>query len=69
MIELSEDGDQVRLVLTHTRLKTREDVVGVLGGWHAHLDILEDVLEGRVPEPFWRRFNPLDAEYDSMVES
>jgi uncharacterized protein YndB with AHSA1/START domain len=67
LFELTEVGADVRLVLTHTHLRTREDMVGVLGGWHAHLDILEDVLEGRVPDPFWRRFTPLDEEYDSSV--
>jgi uncharacterized protein YndB with AHSA1/START domain len=69
LFELAEDGDEVRLVLTHTHLRTREDVVGVMGGWHAHLDILEDLLNERVPEPFWRRFTPLDVEYDSSIEA
>ena len=69
LFELTEDGDEVRLVLTHTHLRTREDVVGVMSGWHAHLDILEDLLNERVPEPFWRRFVPLDAEYDATVEA
>lgn len=67
-IELEEQDGTVLLVLTHTRLRTREDEVGVLGGWHAHLDILADVLHGRVPQPFWRRYAPLDREYESRTE-
>lgn len=65
--ELEETGDRVVLTLTHTKLGSRSDEVGVLGGWHAHLDILEDVLAGREPAPFWRRFKPLDAHYDDTV--
>jgi uncharacterized protein YndB with AHSA1/START domain len=66
-IELREQGDQVVLVLTHTQLRTREDEIGVLGGWHAHLDILDDVLNGRVPGPFWKHFTPIELEYESRV--
>ena len=69
LFELTEAGDEVRLVLTHTRLATREAMVSVLGGWHAHLDILEDVLNDVVPVPFWKRFTPLDEEYEAKVES
>lgn len=65
--ELEEQGDEVVLVLTHTKLRTRQDEVGVLGGWHTHLDILDDVLNGRTPEPFWRRYTLLDQEYESRV--
>lgn len=65
--ELEERGDEVLLTLTHTKLATRSDEVGVLGGWHTHLDILADVLAGRDPEPFWRRFKPVDAHYERQV--
>jgi uncharacterized protein YndB with AHSA1/START domain len=69
VFELDNKGDDVQLVLTHTHLRSRADTVSVLGGWHAHLDILDDLLHERVPEPFWRRFVPLDGEYDSTVEA
>ena len=62
--ELSEDEGGVRLVLTHRKLASDDEVVDVSAGWHTHLDILGDVLEGRDPRPFWKTHTPLDAEYE-----
>ena len=45
--ELSTEGSSVRLVLTHSQLPDREQMLSVAGGWHAHLGILADRLEGR----------------------
>ena len=64
--QLSERGDEVRLVLTHRRLKDSE-LIGVCGGWHAHLDILDEVLAEREVQPFWKRHTPLEAEYEERV--
>ncbi|MCK5324780.1 MAG: SRPBCC family protein [Woeseiaceae bacterium] len=61
--ELEEAGDQVRLVLTHRKLASFDEVLSVSGGWHTHLDILEDVLEGREPDAFWKAHAPLEDEY------
>ena len=66
--ELEECGDAVRLVLTHRKLDSREDKLNVSTGWHTHLDILCEVLEGREPEAFWKRHTPLEAEYDQRLE-
>lgn len=65
--ELSEQGDGVLLVLTHRRLATRDDMVGVSGGWHTHLGILADRLAGREPESFWATFKRVDAEYEQRI--
>ena len=65
--ELDERADGVLLTLTHTRLASRSEEIGVLGGWHAHLDILGDVLAGRDPVPFWQRYKPLDAHYEQGI--
>ena len=62
--ELEEAGDRVRLVLTHRKLATRDEIVSASGGWHTHLDILEDVLSGREPKAFWKTHTPLEAEYE-----
>jgi uncharacterized protein YndB with AHSA1/START domain len=62
--ELSEDDGGVRLVLTHRKLASDDEVVDVSAGWHAHLDILGDVLAGREPRPFWKTHTPLEAEYE-----
>lgn len=61
--ELSQEGERVRLVVTHTRLCERELLLSVSAGWHAHLDILRDRLEGREPQGFWRRHTALEAQY------
>lgn len=65
--ELAEQGDRVLLVLTHSRLKSDNEVLSVSGGWHAHLDILVDVLEGRPPKAFWRTYGKLDQEYEKRL--
>ena len=61
--ELSEEGDQVRLVLTHSKLTGRDEMQSVCGGWHTHLDILVDVLNGAEPKPFWKVHTELEADY------
>lgn len=66
--ELSEQGEDVLLVLTHTRLKDRRAMVSVSGGWHAHLDVLVDHLNGRTPKPFWSSYERLDSEYEQRID-
>lgn len=62
--ELEEAGERVRLVLTHRKLATADSVISVLGGWHTHLDVLADVLEGHPPKAFWKAHAPLEDEYE-----
>ena len=61
--ELTEQGDKVLLVLTHRRLETPEIVLDVSGGWHTHLNILVDVLEGSKLRPFYQMQEQLQTEY------
>ncbi len=65
--ELEEQGDKVRLVLTHRKLDTDDMVLSVSGGWHTHLDILVDVLAGRPSRPFWKTHTALEAEYERRL--
>ena len=65
--ELEEVGDKVRLVLTHRRLETGDKILSVSGGWHTHLDILVDVLEGHEPGAFWKKQTALEAEYTARL--
>lgn len=65
--ELSAEGERVRLVLTHRRLVGRRTKLGVAGGWHRHLAILEDRLEGRDPPAFWPLFERLERDYDAQL--
>ena len=65
--ELTPEGEQTRMVLTHRRLANRAAMVDVSGGWHLHLDVLEDVLAGREPRPFWARQAVLEEEYREKI--
>jgi uncharacterized protein YndB with AHSA1/START domain len=65
--ELEAHGDGTRLVLTHRRLADRAQMIDVSGGWHLHLDVLEDVLAGRPPRPFWSRQAVLEADYGQRI--
>jgi hypothetical protein len=67
IIELEPEGDRVRLTLTHRRLADREEMIDVSGGWHSHLDLLDERLRGQVPRPFWPRIEPLEREYRARI--
>ena len=63
VFELSEQGNDVLLVLTHHRLPNQNDLLGVSGGWHTHLDVLVEHLNGRIAPAFWSKMDGLNAEY------
>lgn len=65
--ELTPQGDKVRLVVTHSRLATRDGMLSVAAGWHVHLDILAARLEDRTPPGFWTTHTRLEAEYDQRI--
>jgi len=62
--ELSPQGTNVLLVVTHRRLRDRAGKVSVAGGWHVHLDVLIDILTGNAPRPFWSALAVVDDEYE-----
>ena len=67
-ILLTDLGDRTELHLIH------EDLVpdiqpGVMGGWHAHLDLLVDLLNGDPARDFWVHFNALEASYEAQQRS
>lgn len=66
-IELTPRGDKVHLVLTHSRLATREGMLSVSGGWHAHLKVLADRLAGREPKDFWATMASVAPEYQKRI--
>jgi uncharacterized protein YndB with AHSA1/START domain len=65
--ELSEQGDKVLLVLTHRRLDTRDMVLSVSAGWHTHLGLLEDILNGDDLRPFYKTQTELHTEYERRL--
>jgi len=65
--ELTPRGADVMLALTHRGLRVRNAMLSVGPGWHAHLGVLADNLNGREPGPFWSTFVPLEAEYAKRI--
>jgi uncharacterized protein YndB with AHSA1/START domain len=65
--ELSPQGTKVRLVVTHRRLASRDGVLSVSAGWHAHLAILEARLAGTEPPSFWPLHTRLEGEYSARM--
>lgn len=65
--ELAPSGQQVRLTVTHRKLEP-SDVASVSGGWHTHLNILADRLDGHSPQPFWPVFSYLLARYEQLSQ-
>ncbi|HSX65682.1 MAG TPA: SRPBCC family protein [Pseudoxanthomonas sp.] len=61
--DLSEQNGRVLLTITHSRLHGHEEMLSVAGGWHTHVDILVDRLEGREPSNFWVTHGRIEAEY------
>lgn len=65
--ELSDRDCKVLLTLIHRKLATRGLMVGVAGGWHSHLAVLEARLEGREPPPFWPLVERVGRDYEQRV--
>lgn len=65
--DLEEEGEHVRLTVTHRRLASQGAILSVSAGWHAHLDILRERLNGAAPSAFWPRHTALEAEYGARL--
>lgn len=63
--ELTPQEDGVLLVVTHRRLADRAAMVNVAGGWHAHLGLLADHLNGRPPRGFWSAYAVAEKQYEA----
>jgi uncharacterized protein YndB with AHSA1/START domain len=61
--ELSPREEKVLLVLTHRRIADKH-VPGIAAGWHTHLSLLIDRMEGRVPAVIWPLVEEMDREYE-----
>jgi len=65
--ELTRDGDEVVLTVTHRRLPDRGTTLMVGAGWHIHLDLLVAGLTGGQSEPYWDGWVRLKGEYDRLL--
>lgn len=66
-IKLAAEGENTRLHLTHERLVDPEFKKGASAGWHAHLDLLVDVVGGEPVRDFWLHYSAIKAEYDERI--
>jgi uncharacterized protein YndB with AHSA1/START domain len=66
-VELETIGRDVLLTLTQRDLTSRDEMVDVCGGWHAHLDVLRARLRDVPIGPFWARIQELEAEYSERI--
>jgi uncharacterized protein YndB with AHSA1/START domain len=65
--ELEPRRGEVLLTITHRKLPSRDNMLGVSSGWHAHVDIFEARLRGDELPLFWRNWKALRAEYDKRI--
>lgn len=67
--ELTEEADKVRLVLTHRKIgDDPEQLIGIAAGWHTHLNILTNRLEGVEPKGFWSVHMAFEEEYKHRLK-
>ena len=65
--DLATVDQNVRMILTHTKLESREALLSVAAGWHTHVGILIDLLNGRTTPGFWKTHTRLEAEYSPRI--
>lgn len=61
--ELTPQGKDVLLVLTHRRITDKGEMLSTSAGWHVHLGILIDALNERAPLPFWSAHERMELAY------
>ncbi len=66
-IELTQHGELTRLRLIHSRLANPEFQKGASAGWHAHLDLLVDLINDKSPRDFWVHYGSLKTVYDDRI--
>lgn len=59
-----EAGGKVRLTLTHSKLRDRDQALNVSGGWHSHLAMLQYKAQGQVPPAFWDEWRKTEGVYE-----
>ena len=69
-IELTPEGGQVRLVLTHRAMgEDRPELGSFAAGWHTHLGILNALLADAPRPPLWPTHARLRALYEQQLAS
>ena len=60
-------AEAARASLQDCGLETSDIVLSVSGGWHTHLNILEDVLDERDLRPFYKMQLQYESEYGEKL--
>jgi uncharacterized protein YndB with AHSA1/START domain len=66
--ELTPQGREVLLHLTHRKIGSRHVAISVAAGWHTHVAILIAKLENREPPPFWATHASLETDYARQLD-
>ena len=66
-IELTPHGENTRLRLVHSKLANPDFQKSASAGWHAHLDLLVDLVSEVATRDFWIHFQALQSDYDQRV--
>jgi uncharacterized protein YndB with AHSA1/START domain len=70
IFELTPQGDDVQLVLTHRGFgANRDGLRNVSTGWHLHVAMLDARLSGNTPPPFWVTHERLEKEYQERSKA
>lgn len=67
--ELTPQGDEVLLVVTHRLLDSGEEKISTAAGWHAHLEVLEARLRGTPVPGFWTTHTRMEQEYGQRIKA
>jgi uncharacterized protein YndB with AHSA1/START domain len=65
--QLAQRGSQVLLTIVHRRM-SKELELPIMAGWDTHSGILEDILKGVEPRPFWKTHERLAKEYADAAQ-
>ncbi len=65
--ELTAEGSDVLLTLVHRGVPDRASLLSFAPGWHTHLNVLETLFSGGMPEPFWDGVVRLRGEYGERL--
>ena len=69
-IELTPEGPDVRLRLTHSGARyARDGMIGLMAGWDSHLGLLQDTVNGAPPRPFWATFAAAEVRHAERMAS
>ncbi len=68
-IHLTQEGENTRLHLVHSKLSNPDFQKGASTGWHVHLDLLVDLMQDKPAWDFWVHFEKLKPEYDARIVS